>query len=140
MAAAAVSFVGYAFNKPCTSPQGRAIGYTGCFNWGEWVASVFAIMAAFASIWVLVIIRIYSKQYGCFLMVTQIKLRHKSPGIGFIEHAATAAIRSATMKHSRLEGIAALVVLGLLCLAGALGALLLLAKPWETYQTCLYCS
>ncbi|CAE7809110.1 FRO4 [Symbiodinium sp. CCMP2592] len=104
MAAAAVSFVGYAFNKPCTSPQGRAIGYTGCFNWGEWVASVFAIMAAFAS-------------------------------IGFIEHAATAAIRSAAMKHSRLEGIGALVLLGLLCLAGALGALLLLAKPWETYQT-----
>ncbi|CAE7900962.1 unnamed protein product [Symbiodinium microadriaticum] len=104
LAVAAVSFVGYAFNKPCASPQGRAIGYTGCFNLAEWVASVFAIMAAFAS-------------------------------IGFIEHATTAAIRSAAMKHSRLEGISSVVLLGLLCLAAALGALLLLAKPWETYQT-----
>jgi len=46
----AISIVGYAFNKPCTSPQGQAIGYTGCFNWSEWTWSVIAILAAFCCV------------------------------------------------------------------------------------------
>ncbi|CAE7477729.1 unnamed protein product [Symbiodinium natans] len=46
----AVSLVGFAFNRPCTSPQGQAIGYTGCFDWSDWLLSMLAILAAFVSI------------------------------------------------------------------------------------------